>query len=218
MQKRFDEILEEAVALNKRKNELCDEIIKKIGKPASKYSPNFGITSVAKTFLLCGYKLSGQIIDAVRIGHVLIGLLGLRPLFELMINARYGFSHPRHLKSKRHMQRVAKDIIKVSNRKRPTKHSTIDGKNLYKRVEELKLMFLYRTIYRELSGWTHIGIRVPYLSEQGKGQQIGINVASLALCLVHDLMDGICLGFGFQMDEQWNKDVLTFRDTYQKYV
>jgi hypothetical protein len=104
----FDNAIQEALNLNKRKNELFDSAIKKIGTPQNKHNPNHGVVFVVRAFLLSGYKLSGQIVDSVWIGHLLIAVVGSRPLFELMVNTIYVFNHPQHKRDVRHRRRVWK--------------------------------------------------------------------------------------------------------------
>ena len=213
---KFVEAMNRAVQLNDQKNKICTDLIRKMVTPTSKFNPNHGAQAIAKTFLLAGAKLSGQIIDAARIGHLQIAIVGLRPLFELMVHSKYIYNHPKHRKDRRHMQRVAKDIIRLTNKKRPTNHSKVDGKRLHERIKELDLMHLYRSLYRALSEWSHLGIRTPYLSDQTAGEKYGMNISSISLCLIHDVIDSICEGFGFEMDKQWDREVVQFRDAYQK--
>ena len=212
--KQYEQVLLEAVALNKRKNEIADQLIRQIGTPKNRNSPNHGITAVAKTFLLSGYKLSGQILDSVRLGHLLIAVLGVRPLFELTINSIYTFNHPKHTRNYKHMRRVCKDIIRITNRKRNVNHAFIDGKHLKERVQQIGLSSFYRNNYRGLSDWSHIMMRTPYISRQVEGEKFGVGVVIQALCLSHDIIDSISEGFGCEIHKQWEADLRTFRDKY----
>ena len=213
----YDEALQEAVRLNNRKNQIGTEIIRKIGVPRSKHNPNHGVQAIAKTFILSGCKLSGQIIDAVRIGHLLLAVIGMRTLFEMMINATYAFNHPKHRHDVRHMRRVCKDILKTTNKKRGrVVHSRIDGKGVEARAKEIGLLRLYKTSYRGLSDWSHLVTRTPFISQQEPGEKFGKAVASQALTITHDILDSICEGLGQSLDKSWESKVVAFRDQHEK--
>ncbi len=213
----FGETLREAVRLNNRKNEIGTHLIRKIGSPSSRNNPNHGIQAIAKTIILSACKLSGQIIDAVRLGHLLLAVIGMRTLFEIMINTTYIFNHPKAKRDVRHMRRVCKDILRTTNKKRGRiVHSRIDGKGIEARANEIGLLRLYKTSYRGLSDWSHLAMRTPFISQQEPGEKFGIVSASQALTIVHDILDSICEGLGYSLDKIWTSEVIAFRDEHER--
>lgn len=217
MKNKFDEIVKEAIVLNKRKNTICTDLIMQIGSPKSKYSPNHGVTAVAKSFLFSGSKLSEQILSAVRINHLLIAVLGMRPLFELMINAKYIYDHPKYKRDIKHQRRVCKSVINLSNKKRKVIHSRIDNKSLYHRSKDVDLLKLYKTNYRGLSDWSHLMLRTVKIERQNEGELFGMSLMESALCLIHDVIDSICEGLNLEKDKTWENDVAVFKDKIVRY-
>lgn len=217
MENIFEKVYDEAADLNKRKNKICIALIKKIGSPRSKYSPNHAVTAVAKSFILSGARLSEQIISAVRRRHLLIAVLGLRPLFELMINAKYTYDHPKYKRNIKHQRRVCKSVFKLSNKKRKVIHSKIDNKTLAQRAGEVKLLKLYETNYRGLSDWGHLMLRTIKIERQNEGDFFGMQLMESALCLIHDVIESICEGFNLEKDEEWGNGVATLSDKVAEY-
>lgn len=217
MKNKFEKIFNEAAALNKRKNEICIDLIKQIGSPQSKFSPNHGVTAVAKSFIHSGSRLSEQIIFSAGKRNFLIAVLGLRPLFELMINTKYIYDHPDFQRNIRHQRRVCKSVIKLTNKTRRPIHSRIDNKTISQRTNEVKLLKLYKTNYRGLSDWSHLMLRTIKIEKQNTSDIFGMQLLESAICLIHDIIESICEGFNFKKNDEWSNNVAALRDKVIRY-
>lgn len=211
----YDEAMLEAIRLNDRKNQIGTELVRKIGPLSTKHSPYSSVSAIAKSYILSGCKLSGQIIDAARIGHLLLGIIGMRPLLEMMINSTYIFNNPKHKRDKGHMRKVCRDILRTTNQKRGrVVHSRINGKGVEGRAKEAGLLKLYKTNYRGLSDWCHLTIRTPYISGQEPGEKFGKALAGQALSTSHDILSSICEGLNYSLDPAWTTEVVAFNDKF----
>ncbi len=217
----FSNIIQEAINLNNQKNKIAFYIIRRISSPKNRDDPNQAVTAVAKTFVFSGSKLSGQIIEAVQRGHLLLAVLGIRPLFEMMVNTSYTFNHPlKHKKDAiRHARKVCEEIIGKTNDticfEREVEHSKIDGKTIRGRARKVKMLKLYEINYKGLSDWSHLMMRSPYISKPKEGEKFGINLASQTLCLIHDVFEPICKYFNIVLDRRWEEGIIQFRNKYE---
>ena len=89
--------INEALEVQKKYLVLIHPIWGHIGKQ-SNFNPNFWVYGQAKNYIFASGKLSGQILEALENGHLQLGVVGSRTLFEMAVNATYINSvSPRHL-------------------------------------------------------------------------------------------------------------------------
>ena len=152
----YEDKIKEASSIQEKYLSLGPSIISKIGRASNKYNPNHGVNANAKIFIYAGSKLAGQIIGAIKIGHLQLSVVGLRTLFEMSVNAVYVFNHPQIGQDKRHMRKVCKEIIRLSNKKRNVNHTRLDNKSFKQRLSMVNMGKLYNKNYRLMSVWAHL--------------------------------------------------------------
>ena len=108
----------------------------------------------ANVFAVGAEMLVLEILENLERSHLLISIIGLRPLFENYINVHYIYNHPEHLEDNDWAEKICKDFIDRTLDPCAMK-SRIGEKSLFKRAKELGLDDLYTIVYSNLCNFTH---------------------------------------------------------------
>ena len=188
--------ISEAIRIAKKYFSLGSLIISHIGK--SKEAEE----ACAKLFLHAGANLSIQLLRAVESGYLQLAIVGLRSLFEMSVNSKYIFNHPKFLKNKTHVNKVSILYIDLIHTKERVNHTRLNNKSFESRADESGLGDVYKRNYPMLSEWAHLMGRTPYLYKPDYGERFGISVAENALHALHNIYDSVCFYYDFKLDHK----------------
>ncbi len=210
----YDDILQNAIWLNRGKNKIFYSLREQINALDSACNLDNEVSAIAKSYIYLGSELSTQIIKCLNSKDILIASLSQRPLLELMINSKYIFNHPKHQHDIDYMKRVCKDLFKKANARGKVKHSVIDKKSIYDRAKETKLKSFYENNYRWLSNWNHIMLKTMFFLDKEKERKVMISTLKHTLCLSIDIFKNISRGLKLSLNNNFVKHIEDFRDKY----
>ena len=177
------------------------DIFSKIGK--SKEAKE----ACAKLFLHAAANLSIQILKALENGHLQLGVVGLRSLFEMSVNTAYIFNHPKFQRDKNRANKISTEYVDLIHSKDAVNHTVLDKKPFKSRAEEVGLGDVYNRNYRILSEWAHLQGKTPYLYDQAYGEKFGLSVAENTLHALRNIFDSVCSFYNFNLDPDLEREV-----------
>ena len=194
-----------AIGIYKKYFSIGSSVISHIGKS------NQPEEACAKLFLHAGANLSGQILKALKIGHLQLAVVGLRSLFEMSVNSLYIFNHPKFQKNKTHVNKISLQYIDLIHTVEEVNHTRLNNKSFKLRAEEAGFGDVYKRNYRILSEWAHLQGQTPYLYKPEYGEKFGITVAELTVHSLHNIFDPVCFYYDFKLDPELEKEVIAFK-------
>lgn len=216
---RYDDTIDQAIRIQKEYWELGPLILGGIKRPMNKHNPDSLVNMMSINFVYSGGNLTGQILRSIKRGDLQLGIIGVRTLFEMSVNAVYIFNHPKIGQNNPHMRRVCRDIVRlasISNRKASVNHARIDNNKAFKdRLTDVGMGRLYKTNYRIMSEWTHLMTKTIHFYKNPEiAQDFGLRTAAVSLYSLHNIYDSIAVYCKYDLNPKLQKFVEEFNSSY----
>jgi hypothetical protein len=139
-----------SLIFNESKN--IEYILKELKKKEARNS--MPIFLACNFFSIASQMLAYQIWWNLENGYLLISLIGLRTLFENLINVRYIYYHPNHEDDLQWTEEICNDFLQRSSNQEARK-SKLGEVSLLKRAREVEFEDLYFIVYSDLCNYSH---------------------------------------------------------------
>ncbi len=171
---------------------------------------------IAKKQVMGNGQLAGQIIEALKSGCLQLALLGLRSLTEEVINTKYIFAHPEHLKDLDHTYGVCRDAFeRVDN---DLQFNQLGGKSIKQRSRAVGLEEMYDQDFNSLSNYTHMTLRVGHLSEDAYFNEYSAHGFLSALAHLNDIQCYVREHFEISGGDQIESDIRVFQKDVDQFI
>jgi hypothetical protein len=203
---RAEDILGEGILVFRRLNEEIELKGKTLGQ-------DIAYTDIPRMMLKDSLTLATEVIYSLKDERLLISLIGLRSLFETLINIAYIYAHPEHKNDLPWSTGLCKDCIRRANDPDAFKNQLGDV-SVAKRAKEVGLEAHYKDIIGGLSNFTHMIGFCPTQNDPQKTEKMYRSAYVQVLTAMLDIYQVLQNHFNLQKADVWKSRVVTFSKEY----